>query len=275
MYPILFEAKFFQIQSLWLFVSLGFLASMLFLIYLAKTHRLKLNFILNYGLKMALFSLLFARLFYVISNYDAYFFDFSLGQLKYVFFIWDQGLSFWGAVLGFLIGLRRYCKLGEENLQEWLDVIIIAFFMGMTISSIGLFLDGANYGHESNLPWAVNFENITVRYSVPVHPTQLYSALYNFILLIVSWRLYVLQKFKDDGDLFLAGISAFSLFSFLEGFLRGDEVLIILGLRYSQYFELIIGLISLFLLLDRYNKVDLKKIFKRITFLKKKQHGNT
>lgn len=265
MYPILFEAKFFQIQSLWLFVSLSFLAGTLFLIYLAKTHHLKLNFILNYGLKLVLFGLLFSRIFYVIDNYEAYFFDFSFGQLKYVFFIWDQGLSFWGAIFGLLIGLYRYCRLGEENVQEWLDVSIIAFFLALTIGCIGLFLDGSSYGTESSLPWAIDFENITIRYSVPIHPTQLYAALYNLILFLVSWRVYATQKFQHDGDLFLAGVSAFSLLKFLEEFLRGDEVLVILGLRYSQWLALIIGLFSLFLLLDRYNKVE---------FLKKKNHGN-
>lgn len=275
MYPILFEARFFQIQSLWFFISLSFLASTLFLIYLAKTHHLKLNFILNYGFKLVLFSILFARIVYVIANYNAYFFDFSIGQLKYIFYIWDQGLSFWGAMLGFLIGLRRYCRFGEEKIAEWLDVVIISFFLAITIGCVGLFFDGSSYGTESSLPWAVNFENITVRYSVPIHPTQLYAALYNLFLFLGSWRLYVTQKLKHDGDLFLLGISTFSLFKFLEEFLRGDEVLDVLGLRYTQWLALIIGLISLFLLLDRYNKVDLNKILSRLQFLKKKNHGNS
>lgn len=275
MYPIIFESKYVLVESLWLFVSLGFLASALFLMYLAKTHHLKLSFILNYGFKLILFSLLFSRLFYLIQNYEVYFFELSLSQLKYVFFIWDKGLSFWGAMLGFLIGLRRYCRLAEENIQEWLDVTMIAFFLGLTIGCIGLFLDGGSYGKESTLPWAINFENITVRYSVPIHPTQLYAALYNLLLLLVSWRVYVQQKFKSDGDLFLGGLAAFGLLKFLEEFLRGDETLTLLGIRDSQYIAFFIGLISLFLLLDRYNKVNLDKIRKYLPFLKKKNHGNS
>lgn len=275
MYPIIFESRYFLVESLWLFVSFGFLAAALFLIYLAKTHHLKLSFILNYGFKLILFSLLFARLVYIIQNYEVYFFEFSLTQLKYIFFIWDKGLSFWGAMLGFLIGLRRYCRKSEENLQAWLDVSIIAFFLGLVIGCIGLFLDGGSYGKESNLPWAINFENITVRYSVPIHPTQLYAALYNLILFLISWRIYAYQKYKHDGDVFLGGLAAFCLLKFLEEFLRGDETFTLLGIRDSQYLAFFVGLISLFLLLERYNKVNLDKIRKYLPFLKKTNHGNS
>lgn len=266
MQPILFESQYLLVESLWLFVSIGFVLSSILLIKLAKRSSLRLNFILNHGFKILFVSIFFSRLIYITANYQFYFYDFSFASLKYFFYIWDKGLSFWGAIFGFLIALYYLCKKHDENINRWLDISVITFFLGLSIGSIGLFLDGAGYGHETDLPWGINFENITIRYSVPIHPTQLYAAFYNLALFFTSYLVYSKRLLKNHGDNFLASASAYALLKFLEEFLRGDESNVFLGLREAQYYAIIIGLITLFLLLDRYNKVDLskiKKLFKR------------
>ena len=56
----------------------------------------------------------------------------------------------------------------------------IAF--GHVVGRLGCFMAGCCYGHETNVPWAVTFtnplarENVGTPLGVPLHPTQLYEA---------------------------------------------------------------------------------------------------
>ncbi len=94
------------------------------------------------------------------------------------------------------------------------------------VVSIACLEAGCDYGTPTNLPWAVVFSSATAvpgtPLGVPLHPTQLYASLVQFVLFV--FLLWLLHRPHYDGEilggwLFLGGLSSFLLTR-----LRGDGI---------------------------------------------------
>jgi phosphatidylglycerol---prolipoprotein diacylglyceryl transferase len=104
------------------------------------------------------------------------------------------------------------------------DALAPSLALGSSIVSVGCLEAGCDYGTPTHLPWAVIFISPAAMpgtpLGVPLHPTQIYSSLVEFVLFILL--LWLLHRPHHDGEilgawLFLAGLS-----SFLLAFFRGD-----------------------------------------------------
>jgi phosphatidylglycerol:prolipoprotein diacylglycerol transferase len=97
----------------------------------------------------------------------------------------------------------------------------IAF--GQFVGRIGCFFSGCCYGKTCDLPWAVIFthaESLAPK-GVPLHPTQLYSALNSLLIFLVLVGLKRIKGF--EGQIFWAYVLLYAVTrSILEHF-RGDE----------------------------------------------------
>ncbi len=233
MLPILLQFGPFTIYALWVFVALGFFATLLILHKLIQKDRPKLTFIAEHSLAIFLGGLIFSRLVFVIRNYSYY-----LKHLSEIIFIWDKGLSVWGGLIGIIITLFYFCYKNNENFIRWMDIIIISILAGFVFGNIGSFLDGTrNYGKETNLPWGVVVESS--RYSVPIHPIQIYAAIYCLLLGIILFQLYFHEIGKKEGLITHIGIVSYAFLRFLDEFLRGDDANYIIGLREAQIYCLL------------------------------------
>ncbi len=237
MYPILIQLGPITIYALWIFIALGFFAALLILNRLIQKDRPKLLFIAEHSLAVFLAGIIGARLIFVLRNAGYFFGQLDIGRFLEVFYIWDKGLSFWGGFLGIILSLSYFCRKKNENLPRWLDIIAICTLGGMVFGNIGTFLDGSNYGRETSLPWGVIIENS--RYAVPIHPVQLYAAIYCLILAAALYRFYKKKNAGMEGQTALMGLAGYSFLRFLEEFLRGDESNYFLGLREAQIYCII------------------------------------
>lgn len=258
MFPVILELGPIIIYSLWLFIGIAFIAGVSLFSHLAKERRLNLNFIYKYTFQIFLFGLIGARLLFVARHYSIYLPDFSLNTFINLISIWDKGLSLVGALLGIIISITIYSLKEKEQTLKWLDTLTIATITGLAIGHIGAFLDGINYGNPTNLFWGITFDNPSIKYAVDIHPTQLYAFIYSAIIAIVLFFLYKKAKFKS-GKIMKIGIIAYFTMVFLEGFVRGDDVYIIFGIRDEQWFALLILLITGGFIIYRYNKKRSKK----------------
>lgn len=221
-------------------VAIGLFAGLLILNKLATRSRLKLKFLADYSLAIFLGGLLCSRLFYIIHNYPIYFSELSSTNLIQLFSVWDKGLSVWGGIIGILATLTYFSQKNKEDTLKWLDVTSVAILAGLTFGHIGAFLDGRNFGRETTLPWGVIIE--TSLYTVPIHPTQIYAAIYCGLLAIILFQLFSHKISKKAGTISIIALGSYSFLRFLEEFLRGDESNIFLGLREAQIYALL-GLI--------------------------------
>lgn len=258
MFPVILELGPIIIYSLWLFIGIAFIVGVFLFSHLAKEKRLNLNFIYKYTFQIFIFGLIGARLLFVARHYSIYLPDFSLSTIINLFSIWDKGLSLLGALIGIIASIVIYSIKEKEQTLKWLDTLTIATITGMAIGHIGAFLDGINYGNPTNLFWGVIFDNPSIKYAVEIHPVQLYAFIYSAAIALVLFLLYKKGKTKG-GTIMKIGILAYFTMVFLEGFVRGDDVYIIFGLREEQWFALLILIITGGFIIYRYNKNRNKK----------------
>jgi phosphatidylglycerol:prolipoprotein diacylglycerol transferase len=159
--------------------------------------------------------------------------------------------------LGFILCLYFLCKKQDQDFWKWLDVFVPAITLGIGLGSIGAFFEGINYGHETSLPWGVNFESPVIKYTVPIHPTQIYAFIYCTILAIGLIFATNIKRIKDiyfSGLIGIGGIMFYNVLKFIEEFFRGDDTLTIMDIRISQILAFILTISAGIFLNIRYNK---------------------
>lgn len=253
MFPVLIQIGPIVVYSLWLFAGIGFLLGVFIFSFLAQQKRLNMNFIYDHSFGLFIWGLIGSRLFFVLKNFSYYFPNYETQSFLNTLFIWDKGLSLFGGLIGIVIALIYYSKKEHEQTKKWFDILTISIIFALAVGHIGTFLDGSAYGNPTPLPWGMIFDNPSIKYAVPIHPTQIYAFLYSLILAIFLFIYYRRQKPAAGKTMFIGIISYFSLI-FLEGFLRGDDIFIYAYLREEQWFALFILIITGGYLLRRYNR---------------------
>jgi prolipoprotein diacylglyceryl transferase len=240
-------------HSLWLFIAIALIVGTYAFIKLGLTRGLKLQFLTENAFYILITALLGARVFAIIFNWTTFFYEYSFTTFLQIFKVWDKGLSLWGGILVGTAMLYHLCRKNDQNFMKWLDSLIPAFLIGLAIAAIGGFLDGTWYGNETALPWGVNFESPSIKYTVPIHPTQIYMLLMAAAVAIIAIITKDLKFFEKDGRSAILSVSLFSLLYFFQEFLRGDDVTMVLGMRLPQILAAIILISSLIFYFVHYN----------------------
>ena len=105
-----------------------------------------------------------------------------------VFAVWRGGLSFHGAVIGMAVACALFARRYRLSLLEVTDTVALCGTPGLFFGRIGNFINGELYGRASSVPWAMIFPADPLQ--VPRHPSQLYEAFAEGVLLAVAlWML--------------------------------------------------------------------------------------
>lgn len=252
MIPVLFESKFFSIQTLWIFVAVALLVGSYLAVQRLKRARVSFTLFIEHSTFFFISALFLSRFLFFVLHSDAYIPGLDLRTLGNFFSIWDQGFSFWGALLGFGLALLYRLKKSEENTWKWLDALVVPVIVGMMIGSLGTFLSGYSYGRPTDLPWSVRYEVFNVKYTVPVHPVQLYGMVLMLAILLLKRKLAQKNSFFErEGNATLYYTTTLSVALFFLEFFRGDDTLLILGIRLPLFLFFLLFLISGFALWKR------------------------
>lgn len=250
MYPILFEFSFITVYALWFFVTIGFVTGALLFGTITKRLRIRIDLIADHGLFMFIVTLIVARLVFVGMHSELFFY--GDGSFFDFFRIWDKGLSFWGALAGWIGSLAYLGYRNNESIVRVVDALTPAVLLGIACGSIGAFFDGANYGAPTELPWGTIFRSANVKYITPIHPTQLYSAVYAGALAYGLYHLVKRLRGRLPGFVMEVGVTVFGALKFFEEFFRGDDTLKILGVRMPQMIALLVCMGGAFLIYQRW-----------------------
>ena len=109
----------------------------------------------------------------------------------------------------------------ELTLSGLLFAAVVALPLGHAIGRVGCFINGCCYGLHCDLPWAVRFPADHESHGVPVHPTQLYEAGYNF-LLFGGLLAYFLRRRPAAGRVFALYLLLYPPFRFLVESIREE-----------------------------------------------------
>ncbi len=101
-----------------------------------------------------------------------------------LFAINKGGMSFHGGFLGVVVTTLLYCKKHHFHPFDIGDQIAIVSPIGLFFGRIGNFINGELWGAPTTLPWAVVFDK-TGGGPMPRHPSMLYEALFEGLLLFI------------------------------------------------------------------------------------------
>jgi phosphatidylglycerol:prolipoprotein diacylglycerol transferase len=192
------------------------------------------------------------KVYFVIQHY-------GLNLRDFIFeVILGYGTVSYGVYLGGIIGAFVVLRIMGINILMALDIYAPAIALSLCFGRLGCFLSGCCFGKPCELPWAVSFPpnspaysaqvqaNIISNdapYSLPVHPTQIYEALFGVLMFILLLAWY--KKNKRDGLLFFVYVGSYAVFRFLIEFLRADERGLLFGLSVPQVFSILFFIFGL------------------------------
>jgi phosphatidylglycerol:prolipoprotein diacylglycerol transferase len=174
--------------------------------------------------------------------------EYYLNNLFDIFKIWEGGMSFHGGLIGIIVASIIFGKRNNQNPFLYMDIIALVAPIGIFFGRISNFINSELYGKITNVPWSVNFIQID---NLPRHPTQIYEALLEGIILFL-----ILMNFRNKNFLFRPGLISslflifYSIFRFSIEFLRvPDEQLgyLLFNLTMGQILSVIFILAGLVL----------------------------
>ncbi len=199
------------------FLLIGLWLSAEFFFRLAQSAGLSLQHFKDYGWWHLLGVVVGGRLFAVIEQYRIYL---RADDPFRIFFLHDGNFSFLGAAGGIAVVLYLARGTSRTTFLQWLDVLLPATCFGLSFNWLGRFAAGQAYGTPTDWWWGVTYNAPNVRFAVPVHPVQLYYALFYFFL---TFLLLIVRKHaKRAGAETLAGIVVASTATFVFEAFRGD-----------------------------------------------------
>ncbi|MDD5454911.1 MAG: prolipoprotein diacylglyceryl transferase [Candidatus Ratteibacteria bacterium] len=255
MYPILFRIGRFEIYSYGVLVAIAFYISLFLLIkdvrrqktdVHAKKENIDSSTILDIAFWIIISGILGGKLAYIIVNPSLYI------QNPLDASLWRGGFIFYGGLFLSLVAVFIYTKKKKISFLSIADLFVPYAALGEAIGRIGCFLNGCCYGKPTALPigkvFAINSPAFYHYGALPLHPAQLYSSVFLFILFLVLKKIKTNQKFSGETLLFY--LILYPAFRFLLDFLRGDSLgIIFYGLTLFQVICAGIVFISLVILI--------------------------
>lgn len=161
-----------------------------------------------------------------------------------------SGISYHGGVIGGLLGAFIYSKRKKLNFLAYIDLIIAGLPLGYTFGRLGNFINAELYGRVTSsplgmifssvpsekrfsmdLPWVQEFvEKNDLQHliydgkiNLPRHPSQLYEAFFEGIVLwVIIWFVFRKRR-KFDGQLLSIYIIGYGFFRFFIEYARKPD----------------------------------------------------
>lgn len=213
----------------------------------AQRKRFPKDTIVNFVMWALPLSIISARIYYVIFQWDYY-----SQNPNDIIKIWEGGIAIHGALIGGAITLFVYAK--KMKLSFWMlaDIIAPSLILAQAIGRWGNFMNQEAYGRAVSreflegllLPdFITNQMYIDGQY---FHPTFLYESLWNlngFFILI-----FLRKANLKTGELFLGYILWYSIGRFFVEGLRTDSLMLTETLRMAQVISIVLILLAISLI---------------------------
>ena len=247
---IAFTISYLDVHWYGIFMSLSMMVG-LFMIFFIRNKYFKevtTDNICDIAFVLIVTGLLFARLYYVVLDFDY----FSKNPFE-IFAIWNGGISIQGAIIGGIVSGYYFLKSANLNFFRYADLFSFGLITGQIIGRWGNFFNCEAFGLPTNLPWGQyipyslrpeNYKNFET-----FHPTFLYESILNFILLICLY-FYLMKKSdnRKDGMIFCFYLIGYSVIRLVVETIRVDSVLNIGNFHIAHITALVIILFAIMLM---------------------------
>jgi phosphatidylglycerol:prolipoprotein diacylglycerol transferase len=254
MYPILFEIGSFPIYTYGVLLAAAYLLGLQLALVRGRRLGLDPNRIMDLGIWIIVSALVGAKLLLLIVEWDTY--GRSLSEVLTL--IRSGGVFYGGLVVAVVVAMWY---MWRHRLPIWSvsDAFAPGIALGHVIGRLGCFFAGCCFGRQTGVPWAVTFhseyaaQNVGTPINVPLHPTQLYEA--GAELLILGLLLMLERRGRYfPGRTFWGYMLLYGVSRFVIEFYRGDSRGMVGMFSTSQFVSLLIvplSIVMLFLLARR------------------------
>lgn len=189
-------------------------------------------------------AIIFARLYYVIFEWDMY-----KDNLLDIFNTRKGGIAIYGAIIGAVLTAYFVAKYKKIKPFHLFDFAIPYVVLAQAIGRWGNFVNMEAFGTTTDLPWRMTLPGVG-----DVHPTFLYECLWDLgVFLILIW---FRNKKKIEGEVFFMYFVLYGLGrAWIEG-LRTDSLM--LGtIRVSQLLSVLLVVAGVVIILERRRRASI------------------
>lgn len=232
----------FGIDIMWygIIICTGTLIALLLAQYTAKLKGIDYDDVLTIFLIAFPISIVGARLYYVIFEFDQY-----KNNLWDIFNTRNGGLAIHGALIAAVITVYVCAKKKKLKLSKCLDLAAPCIILAQSIGRWGNFFNQEAHGGPVSAEFISRFPEFIQKGmyigGTYYHPTFLYESVWNLFVFFILF--YMIHKVKEDGVVFLAYIGLYSVGRFVVEGMRTDS-LMMFGLRTAQLISIVGILIS-------------------------------
>ena len=216
----------FQIKYYGIFLTAAIFTGLFFSYFLIEkrfSKQFSSDFI-DYSPFLILFSIIGARLFYVLGDIDFY-----LDYPNEIICINHGGISIYGAICFAIISLFFYCKKTGKSFFKLCDCLAVVMPLCQAIGRWGNYFNQEAFGLPSDgfIKLFVDFKYRPMEYKnvIYFHPTFLYEGVLNLILFIFLLLIFFKAKNIKDGTIFSFYLIFYGLIRLLVESIRLDSVL--------------------------------------------------
>jgi phosphatidylglycerol:prolipoprotein diacylglycerol transferase len=248
MHPILFEIRGFPVYTYGLLLAAAYLLGLQFALVRARSRGLDPNKVMDLGIWIIVSALVGAKLMLVVVERDK--FGWSVAELTNLFR--SAGVFYGGLIAAVAVA---FWYLWRHKMPIWTvtDVFAPGIALGHAIGRMGCLFAGCCFGKPTTMPWGITFtnpfaaQNVGTTLGVPLHPTQLYEAGAELLILIVL--LLTEKKGRTfPGRTFWGYMLLYGISRFIIEFYRGDPRGMIGDFSTSQFVSLLIVPLSIVML---------------------------
>ena len=249
MHPILFEIGGFPIYTYGVLLAAAYLLGLQFALVRARRRGLDPNRVMDLGIWIIVSALVGAKLLLLIVDFET----FGRNPRELLTLVRSGGVFYGGLIAAVAVALW-YLRRHRMPMWTVTDVFAPGIALGHVIGRLGCLFAGCCFGRETGVPWAITFTdkfaatNVGTPLNIPLHPTQLYEAGAELLILIAL--LATERRGRPfPGRTFWGYMLAYGISRFVIEFYRGDPRGAIGALSTSQFVSVLLVPLSIVMLI--------------------------
>ena len=248
MYPRLLELGPITLYTYGVLLAAAYLIGLKLAMVRAKARGLDANRVLDLGIYIIISALVGAKLLLLVTDFRS----FADNPHALVDLLRSGGVFYGGLIVAVIVALWYIRRIGLP-LWTTCDVFAPGIALGHVVGRFGCLFAGCCYGKPTTRPWGITFTdpfaaaNVGTPLGVPLHPTQLYEA--GAELLILAVLLLTERKGRPfPGRTFWLYMLLYAVSRFIIEFFRGDDRGTVWMFSTSQFISILLAPLAIVML---------------------------
>jgi phosphatidylglycerol:prolipoprotein diacylglycerol transferase len=247
-YPELFSIGPITVYSYGVLLAVSYLLGLRLAMWRATRWGLDASRVLDLGIYIIIAALIGAKLLLLVVDFD----QFRQSPAELLSLARSGGVFYGGLIVA--VGVA-FWYIARHGMPFWTtcDVFAPGIALGHVTGRLGCFAAGCCYGRQTTLPWGITFHNplaaanVGTPLGIPLHPTQLYEAGAELLILIVLLTTERRGR-QFSGRTFWLYMLLYAISRYIIEFYRGDPRGEMFGMSTSQFISVVLAPLSIAML---------------------------